>query len=644
MCGIAGMCGWRGDWRRNIGRMEERMAHRGPDASGIWAEEDGSVVLGHRRLSIVDLSETGAQPMHSASGRFVISFNGEIYNHRELAAELIKEGRVKAFRGSSDTEVLLEAVEQYGIREAICRCKGMFAAALWDRRERTLYLVRDRVGEKPLHYGFVNGSFVFASELGSIAVLDGFEGRIDRRVLPFYFTHGYIPAPYTIYDKIKKLEPGCILTMRPPFDKPQVERYWSMAEAALRGAAHPFAGSRQEASEELERLLKRSLEGQMQADVPVGAFLSAGIDSSTMVALMQSLNRGRVRTFTIGMQEREYNEADAAEKIAAHLGTDHTRLIVTEKEAREVIPHLAHMFAEPFGDSSQIPAYLVSRMTREHVTVALSGDGGDELFAGYNIYGWCDRIWGKMAPVPLPLRRLASSAAGLLPLDRSGGIGLKGRLLGAENILDVYRMNYMREDLALRLTLPGGEEAYRKGEDAWKGESARNADSLAEKLYGQVPAELLSEPIHAVMLQDMLLYHPNDILVKVDRTAMAVSLETRVPMLDQDVVEFAWSLPLAYERQGDLGKLVLRDVLYRYVPRELVDRPKKGFSIPIRRWLREPALAEWAGGLLEPGRIRAQGILDEKTVTRIWKDFTDRDIWRPQVWYLLMFQEWMEQK
>lgn len=375
--------------------MNERMRHRGPDASGIWASEDGDVVLGHQRLSIVDLSENGAQPMQSHSGRFEMVFNGEIYNYREIAKRLIEEKKVDRFRGSSDTEVLLEAMEHMGIEEAIALCKGMFAIALYDKKERRLYLLRDRIGEKPLYYGFVNGCFVFGSDIGSISVLDGFSNEINRDVLDIYFVHGYIPAPYSIYEDIWKLEPGCILTLEAPFARPSVKTFWSVMEAAKKGQENLFAGSREEAAEELERLLKASIRDQMVADVPVGAFLSAGIDSSTIVALMQSLNHGKVKSFTIGMGEKEYNEAETAREIAKVLGTEHTELYITEADAKAVIPKLPFMFGEPFADSSQIPTYLVSKMTREHVTVSLSGDGGDELFCGYTSYASVSRIWGE---------------------------------------------------------------------------------------------------------------------------------------------------------------------------------------------------------------------------------------------------------
>ena len=442
MCGIAGFCNWGREnphadtesWEKNIRKMNERMKHRGPDASGIWASPDRSVVFGHRRLAIVDLSEKGAQPMVSHSGRYVITYNGEIYNYKEIAKRLLDEKKVTAFRGSSDTEVLLEAVEHYGVKEAVSMCKGMFGIALYDQKEKILYLVRDRVGEKPLYYGFVQGSFVFASDLGSISVLDGFERQINTEVLDIYFTHGYIPAPYSIYRNINKLEPGCILTIRAPFEKEKIgiEAYWSMKEAAKKGQSNLFTGSRQEAADELERLLKQAIAGQMVADVPVGAFLSAGIDSSTVVALMQSLNAGKVKSFTIGMEDAKYNEAEAAGEIAAHLGTEHTELYITEKDAKAVIPLLAEMFSEPFADSSQIPTYLVSKMTREHVTVSLSGDGGDELFCGYTSYVSTLRVWDKIRKIPGFIRRPAGRFLADGPLGKGDAWQIRGKLLQAQ--------------------------------------------------------------------------------------------------------------------------------------------------------------------------------------------------------------------
>lgn len=624
MCGIAGFCNRPTNWKENIKKMNERMYHRGPDAGGVWASEDANVVFGHRRLSIVDLSENGAQPMHSLSGRYVCVFNGEIYNYRKLRDRLLAEKKVAAFRGTSDTEVLLEAFEAYGVQETIRQCKGMFAIALLDKKTGRLTLIRDRIGEKPLYYGFVKGQFVFASDIGSISVLDGFDNPIDTKVLQLYFIHGYIPAPYSIYQNIYKLDAGCMLEIDMPYREPEISAYWSVREAAKYGQAHPFTGSRQEAADELERLLKASISEQMVADVPVGAFLSAGIDSSTVVALMQAQSGQKVRSFTIGMDNPEYNEAAYAKEIARHLGTEHTELYITSQDAKEVIPKLSHIFGEPFADSSQIPTYLVSRMTREHVTVSLSGDGGDELFCGYMTYPSIDRIWGKMKGFPYGLRRLCSRLLVGNPLIKNNQLlQTKAYLLGAKSPEHLYELSNAQEVSNLSIALDKTVHSYKHN----------------DRPYGD-----LRDTRNSIMLMDMEVYHPDDILVKVDRSAMAVSLETRVPMLDRDVVEFAWTIPMEYKKQGDTGKLVLRDVLYRYVPKAMMDRPKKGFSIPITQWLRETQLREWAESLLDAQLIRRQGILDADEVRRIWRDFIDNGNWRIQIWYLLMFQSWMQEQ
>ena len=603
--------------------MKERMYHRGPDAGGNYFSEDGCITLGHRRLSIFDLSENGAQPMVSHSGRFVISYNGEIYNYKKIARRLLDEKKVTAFRGTSDTEVLLEAFEAYGVREAISLCKGMFAIALYDKKEQTLYLIRDRIGEKPLYYGLVGEGFAFASDLGSIAVLEGFKNPVNRAVLDLYFIHGYIPAPYSIYENIYKLEAGAILKVKLPFrglENTEMKRYWSIKETAQKGQENLFRGSEKEAADELERLLKASIREQMAADVPVGAFLSAGIDSSTVVALMQSLHKGKVKSFTIGMEEKDYNEAVYAREIAKHLGTEHTELYITEEDAKSVIPKLSGMFGEPFADSSQIPTYLVSRMTREHVTVSLSGDGGDELFCGYTSYASVERIWNKMKNVPYFIRKPCSELVIHSPLARKPIYRIKGKLLGAKGPSDLYICSYETDPLTKKISLDTKECSYK---------------------YSEYDPKFLKETNHNIMLMDMLMYHPDDILVKVDRAAMAVSLETRVPMLDKDVVEFAWTLPIAYEREGKTGKKVLRDVLYRYVPKEMMERPKKGFSIPIEKWLRQPQLRGWAESLIDRKTLEQQGILNADVVWKIWEDFIDRGEWRIQIWYILMFQEWM---
>ncbi len=620
MCGIAGFCGNPANWKENIERMNKRMYHRGPDSGGIWANEDASVVLGHRRLSIVDLSENGVQPMQSASGRYMCVFNGEIYNYRKLRDRLLAEKKVTAFRSTSDTEVLLEAFEAYGVKETIKQCKGMFAIALFDKKTGKLTLIRDRIGEKPLYYGFVNGHFVFASDIGCFRVLDDFHNDIDTKVLQLYFIHGYIPAPYSIYQNIYKLDAGCMLELDAPYKEPKVSTYWSVRKAAKYGQAHLFAGSRQEAAEELERLLKASINEQMIADVPVGAFLSAGIDSSTVVALMQAQSKRKVRSFTIGMDNPEYNEAAYAKEIAKHLGTDHTELYITAQDAKDVIPKLSWIFGEPFADSSQIPTYLVSQMTREHVTVSLSGDGGDELFCGYTSYSSINRIWGKMRRYPYGIRKLVSQLLVGNPLIKNNQVlQTKAYLLGAKSPENLYELSNAQEASNLHIALE--KETY-----PYKHNSAP---------YGDI-----KDVQNSIMLMDMEVYHPDDILVKVDRAAMAVSLETRVPMLDKDVVEFAWTITMAYKKQGDKGKLILRDILYKYVPQNMMERPKKGFSIPITQWLLTPALREWAEALLDPQLIRQQGILNADEVQRIWRDFAENKNWRIQIWYLLMFQSW----
>ena len=647
MCGIAGFCNWKGDWEKNIGRMCDRMRHRGPDGSGVWATEDHSVVLGHRRLAIVDLSPAGAQPMVSRDGRYVIAYNGEIYNHTAIRKKLQAEKKAAAFRGSSDTETLLEAIAAYGFKDALKMAKGMFAIALYDREEQTLFLARDRVGEKPLFYGILkdninnrenDGRFVFASDLGSIASLDGFANPVNVDILRDYMRYGYISAPFSVYRGIWKLEPGKILKVKAPFDKAEIETYWSMMETAVIGQKEPFGGSEAEAARELERLLRESIAGQMVADVPVGAFLSAGIDSSTVVALMQSQSGRRVRTFTVGMWEEQFNEAPVAKEIAAHLGTDHTEVYITEEDARKVIPTLARMFGEPFADSSQIPTHLVSRITRENVTVSLSGDGGDELFCGYNTYYSIDRIWNRVRKIPGALRTPASALLGLASYTGNASMAVRGRLLGAKSIEDMY----LRSEIGEGLNLIGKAEKREDSEfGLWEEMQSKRAGLTWMDTY---PAGLLREPRHNLMLMDLLMYHPDDILNKVDRTAMAVSLETRVPMLDKDVVEFAWRLPLAYKRDGGVGKKVLRDVLYRYVPRELMDRPKKGFSIPLHRWLREKELRDWAEGLLDPSLLKEEGLFDATAVKKLWDDYIVKNVWKPQIWYILMFQEWARKR
>ncbi len=571
--------------------------------------------------------------MESRNGRYVIAYNGEIYNYPVIRDRLIHEKKVTAFKGTSDTEALLEAVSSYGLEETLKMSKGMFALALYDKKEKTLFLARDRVGEKPLYYGFMGKTFLFASELGAIACVDGFQAPVHTGILDAYFRYGYIPAPYSIYQGIYKLEPGKILKLKAPFERFEISTYWSMKETACYGQTHLFQGSGQEAAEELERRLKDAIRGQMVADVPVGAFLSAGIDSSTIVSLMQSVSDKSVRSYTIGMWEKDFNEAETAKKIAEHLGTEHTELYITEEDAKQVIPKLGTMFGEPFADSSQIPAYLVSRMTKEHVTVSLSGDGGDELFCGYQTYGSLERVFRKVGRIPAFVRKPASAAILHSPWGKEGSLATRARLLGASGIEDLYRCSEIGEGLELLAPEVRRESA-----------SFTSPERAYETVMDTYPTGLLPEPLHNLMLMDMLMYHPDDILTKVDRTAMAVSLETRVPMLDKDVVEFAWTLPISYKKQGDVTKKILRDILYKYVPRELVERPKTGFAIPLHKWLKEPGLREWAEGLLDLRKIKEQQLLNAKTVGRMWEDYVERGVWRQQIWYVLMFMEFMNTK
>ena len=657
MCGICGiLCdsSTSYDGRAVIAAMNEHMKDRCPDARGVWSDPARAVVFGHVRLAIRDLSANGAQPMRSHSGKSLMVYNGEVYNAAELKADLAGTD-CGPFRGTSDTEILLEHAEAFGLAKTLARAVGMFAIAFYDLSSGTLSLARDRVGEKPLYYGFSGDTFAFASDVGAFREIPGFPANIRREILPFYFSHGYIPAPYSIYEDVWKLEPGTILTVKAPYAHfdPRADGdiawyyqqeqagaqhassghcfqlFYSMKETAKKGQSQPFAGSRKEAAQELERLLKKAIQGQMISDVPLGAFLSAGIDSSTIVSLMQAVSPGTVQTYTIGMEDPKYNEAEIAGQIAEILGTRHTRMDITEQDAKNVIPLLPGMFGEPFADSSQIPTYLVSKLTRQHVTVALSGDAGDELFAGYTSYRSIERIWGKIGRLPVGLRQAA--AAVLKGSARGDTAKVKNALLRAASPHDLHMIEQDPWNLGGRLVRDSGitrPAAYPEG-FLYTGNTLQGDPHLS--------------PLRETMLTDLLLYHPDDILAKVDRTAMAVSLETRVPFLDRDVIAFAWSLPDDYLRNDTRGKLVLRDILYQHVPKELMDRPKKGFSIPIDQWLLEEPLRSWAEDLLSPEKIRRQGILDEAEVSALWQDRKAGGEWKPQVWYVLMFQQWLQE-
>ena len=623
MCGIAGFCNFAGDIKKNINRMNNILRHRGPDGSGVWMTEQRDVVFGHRRMKILDLAGDGVQPMRSASGRYILIFDGGIDNHRKLADRSLYDDRLSGYRSTS-AAVLLAAIENYGLKNALSISKGAFALALYDVRERTLTLARDRLGEKPLYYGYVGQTFVFASEINAIKALDGFHNPINTDVLGLYFTHGYIPAPYSIYQGIFKLDAGTVLEIKAPFDKHIICPYWSLRDVAAYGQSNLFKGSQIEAASELERLLRAAIREKADADVPVGAFLSAGIDSSTIVALMKAELNEQVKTFTIGMEygaeDTAYNEADYAKKIADYLGCRHTEHYISEKDAQAVIPLLASMYGEPFADISQIPTYIVSKLASKKITVSLGGDGGDELFCGYNSYRSVERIYRKLHRVPLSVRRLASRILLNWPFPLSENNRLRASLLAKDSSAELYVNSLEYAPIIREISLTDVGVPYK---------------------YSELDPYFLKEPNHQLMLMDLLMYTPDDIMVKVDRAAMASSLECRAPMYDKDVVEFAFSLPIAYKRNNEMGKLVLRDVLYRHVPKQLMERPKQGFGIPIYKWLKEPALKDWAEQLIARDLIVRQGILNPDAVHQIWNDFIHHNQYTPQVWYILMFQSFM---
>lgn len=603
--------------------------HRGPDDGGTWLDGDAGIALGHRRLSILDLSPAGHQPMTSASGRYVIVFNGEIYNHLEIRKELAVSGSPPAWRGHSDTETLLCGFDRWGLESVLKKAVGMFAFALWDRQERMLTLARDRVGEKPLYYGWQGDTFLFGSELKAFRAHPAFRAEIDRNVLARYLRDGYIAAPCSIYQDIFKLLPGTYVQLSAqqlPGTVGKPKAYWSLREVVEHGLANPFAGSDEDAIDELEALLMQAVSLQSIADVPLGAFLSGGVDSTTVVALMQVQSSRRVKTFTIGFHESSYNEAEHAKSVAQHLGTDHTELYVTPREAMGVIPKLPALYDEPFGDSSAIPTFLVSQLARQHVTVSLSGDGGDELFGGYTRYQRTDDIWSAMRHIPYFARKALSKGIGTFSrYSRTSLIGWKAsRLalyLSAESAGACYQAQIAQRhdvhDLVMnRGGLPCGNAAL---------ESALPHGNLYS----------------AMMYADAIAYLPDDILAKVDRASMGVSLEARVPMLDHRVLEFAWRLPLHMKVRDREGKWLLKQVLQKHIPKSIIDRPKMGFGVPVGQWLRGP-LREWAESLLSEERLKQDGFLNPRLVREQWlRHLAGGSSEADSLWTVLMFQAWL---
>ena len=645
------MCGLTGFWQQGITAeamaslaqsMADRIAHRGPDDSGLWCDADPGIALAHRRLSIIDLSPAGHQPMLSVGGRFVLAYNGEIYNHLELRCELQAAGAAPVWRGHSDTETLLAAIEAWGIEATLKRSVGMFAFALWDRSERKLVLARDRAGEKPLYYGWQGDVFLFGSELKALRAHPAFNAPVDRGALVLLLRHNYVPAPYSIYQGIRKLPAGTWLEIRQDQRDAAPRAYWSLAEVAERGMANPFIGTDAEAIDQLARVMGQAVARQQLADVPLGALLSGGIDSTLITALMQAQSAQPIRTFTIGFEDKSYDEALYAHAIAMHLGTEHTELQLTANDTLALIPRLPGIYDEPFADSSQLPTHLVMQLARRHVAVALSGDAGDEFFGGYNRYFLGPSAWRRIGWLPLPLRRLLGEAmtaipAGTInalagPLAHRFGIaqpGHKAHKLG-------HRLRHVRDidDLLISLV------------KEWP-------DAERMVIDGHIPPNLLDDrgrwpslpdSVAQMMALDGLTYMPDDILVKVDRAAMAVSLETRAPFLDRDVMEFAWLLPTSMKLRDGKGKWILRQLLDRHVPRALIERPKMGFGIPLDDWLRGP-LQAWAGDLLAEERLRREGYFEPEPINRTWQaHLRGEGSYGYRLWSVLMFQAWLEQQ
>jgi asparagine synthase (glutamine-hydrolysing) len=651
MCGIAGLFrpagGDDGLLSGIAKRMTETLAHRGPDASGIWTDPSAGVAFGHRRLSILDLSEAGAQPMRSDCGRFAVTFNGEIFNHLDIRAELEAAGAAPNWRGHSDTETLLYAVRQWGVEGALQRFSGQFAFALWDEKSQTLTLSRDRFGEKPLFYGWCGRDLVFASELKGLAAHPSWSPSLDRAALTAFMRYCYVPAPSTIWIGIKKLPQASFVTFSAdasPGAMPAPKAYWSLREQVVAAQAMRITDET-EAIAELQRLLSIAIKRQCLSDVPLGAFLSGGIDSSTVVALMQAQATQPVRTFSIGFREGAFDEAEDAGRVAAHLKTSHTELYVDPNTAMDVIPLLPRMYDEPFADSSQIPTHLVAALARQHVTVALSGDGGDELFGGYNRHVWGGNLQVGLDKTPVPLRRMLSrllSAVSPEPADtiarlarpllparfnvrRAGDqIAKLARIVGADSADQLYRLLCSIDDDPSETVLQGEERG------TWSGDEMAG---LAVQL----------DPLDRMTLADSLSYLTDDILQKVDRAAMAVGLETRVPFLDKDVVEFAARIPPAMKVRAGRGKWLVRQVLYRHVPESLVDRPKSGFSVPLDDWLRGP-LKSWTSDLLSPARLQRQNLFNVKLVVgRVREHMSGARNHGHWLWNVLMAQAWHDE-
>ena len=650
MCGIAGFLELDSrsspeELKAAAFRMANTLRHRGPDDGGAWADAEAGVALGMRRLAILDLSQAGHQPMQSASGRYVIVYNGEIYNCEDLRRQLKAQGGTLEFRGRSDTEVMLAAFERWGVLESLRHFNGMFAFGVWDRRERTLTLARDRFGEKPLFYSIVGGRLLFASELKALRAHPEFSAEIDLGAVALYLRHNCIPAPYSIYKNTYKLPPANLLTLSAIDLRSSPKAYWSVRESAEAGISNPFRGDERDAIGELDALLRDAVKIRMYSDVPLGAFLSGGVDSSTIVSFMQAQSNVAVRTFSIGLREREYNEASDAARVARHLHTDHSELCVTPQEAMAVVPLLPQIYDEPFADPSQIPTFLVSKLARQHVTVSLSGDGGDELFGGYNRHVWGGPLWRKLQCFPLSVRRFGS--AGITALSPETWDSLFQVLRPILPRAWQQRVpGFKLHKLASVMTSSDPYEMYYRFTSHWFSPEAVVLSAVEPPTLltnGDLARGQLRTATEQMMYLDTVTYLPDDILTKVDRATMAVSLEGRIPFLDHRVAEFAWMLPLRWKVRAREGKWILRQVLYNYVPRELVERPKAGFGIPLDSWLRGP-LRDWAESLLSEQRLRLDGYFEAAPIRQRWSEhLRGTRNWSYHIWDVLVFQAWLQE-
>jgi len=626
MCGIVGFINVQKKWGKDqldqhIQRMTQTLAHRGPDSSGIWTDPDSGIALGHARLAILDLSPKGHQPMQSQNGKYIITYNGEIYNYKELTKELQQFGA--HFYGSSDTEVLLEAITQWGVVNTLKKCNGMFSFALWSKEERKLIIARDRMGKKPLYYGWSKKSFIFSSELQALRAFPDFYPEINRDALAAYFRHSYIPTPYSIYTGINKLEAGCIAIITPEKKRTEIQPYWSLQATAQHGISHPLDISEKEAIDLLDDQIKKSVELRLVSDVPLGAFLSGGIDSSTVVAQMHRLIGNKTKTFTIGYEEKRFNEAPFARAIAKYLGTEHTELQVKADDVLNTIPTLANVYDEPFADVSQLPTYIVCKLARQTVTVSLSGDGGDELFCGYDRYFSALKKWDRIASIPFGLRKCGSDllhpASKLFP--ENDWLSRSAALLKCQNATNLFLLRSERMHNAETLVC--------------------DSQRLPPSKHQLSAGEISKNPLEQMMFIDTAGWLMDDILVKMDRASMANSLEVRNPLLDPDFIALAFSIPLQLKTKDSQRKYILKQSLLRHLPKELIERPKRGFAVPISDWLRGP-LKDWAEHLIQISSD--QDMLNHKTVKWLWNQFQKgNNRYRMAIWSILMFLAWEEQ-